>query len=102
MGWWLFLAGLVAGCSGDPGSPSDTNHGDSAGPIVDDSATDDSGTHVTKPPGKLPTTWAACNWAQVPSSPFTSLWVGHETTWFGAQQAVYTIDLPTHTLLKDT
>jgi hypothetical protein len=65
---------------------------------MDDSATGDDTGIPAKP---LPTAWVECNWAAVPSSPLGSVWVGQSTTWFSSDRTIYTIDAPTHTLLKD-
>ncbi len=91
---WMILSALLAGCSGprDPGGSDDSQ--------PDSGDQDDSG--KPPPPLPMPTTWVDCNWASVPASPISSVWVGTSTTWFASSASIYTLDVPTHTLLKDT
>jgi hypothetical protein len=97
---WLFLAAVVAGCTDRPGS-SDNN--DDSTPIDDNTLRDDTGDSTSPPlPLQSATSWVECNWASVPASPISSVAVGGKGgAWFGSASQVYTLDVPTHTLIKD-
>ena len=98
---WLFLAAVVAGCTDRPGSSDN----DDSTPIDDVTLRDDTGDSATLPPLPLhsATSWVECNWASVPASPITSVAVGGKTgkAWFASASQIYTLDVPTHTLIKD-
>jgi hypothetical protein len=89
---WMILSAVVAGCT-DRGEPAN----DDSAPVDDSARPDDSGAI----PLPSATSWVECNWASVPASPISSLAVGTEGAWFASASQVYTLDVPTHTLIKD-
>jgi len=95
---WLFLAAVVAGCTDKSGSPNDDST-----PIDNSTPRDDTGDSKELPPIPLQsaTSWVECNWASVPASPISSVAVGTDGAWFASTSQVYTLDVPTHTLIKD-
>jgi hypothetical protein len=67
-------------------------------PVDDSTRRDDTGHPI---PLTSATSWVECNWASVPASPISSVAVGTEGAWFASASQVYTLDVPTHTLIKD-
>lgn len=94
----LILAAVVAGCTDRGGSSSD----DDSVPIDNVTLRDDTGDGPLPPvPLKSATSWVECNWTAVPASPINAVAVGTDGAWFASSTQVYTLDVPTHTLIKD-
>ena len=91
---WMILAAVVAGCT-DRREPAD----DDSVPVDDNLRRDDTGGSPI--PLTSATSWVDCNWASVPASPIGSVAVGTEGAWFASASQVYTLDVLTHTLIKD-
>src|SRR5205085_2772355 len=68
---------------------------------ADDSTRPDDTANLPPLPLQSATSWVECNWASVPASPISSVAVGKDGAWFASASQVYTLDVPTHTLIKD-